>query len=244
MRLENLAMSHERWEEIVVGDQSMPAYTISPTAAEPKPGVLVCMHAPGVDPFIRDIVRRLAEGGWVAMAPDLYHRQARDERSPLERMAELRDEELLDDLAAASKHLAQLRECDAARIATIGFCMGGRIALLHATAKPFLRAAVLFYGGNIFKAWGESEPTPFDRLPSLNTPLLGLFGNDDNNPSPADVDRLAERLTQLAKPHQFHRYDGAGHAFLNFQRDSYREAAAADAWRRCVDFLQEQLGSR
>ena len=103
-------------------------------------------------------------------------------------------------------------------------------------AKGYPRA-VVFYGGNILVPWGDG-PAPFDRTDEIDCPILGLFGNDDENPSPADVDRIAAELDRTGKTYEFHQYDGAGHAFLNFMRPSLREEAAADAWARCTAFLQ------
>ena len=152
-----------------------------------------------------------------------------------------RDEEILRDYAVAADWLAG--RSDRARQCVIGFCMGGRLSYLWAAHGEGVRAAVVFYGGNILVRSlqpGESGdgPTPFDRTGEIDCPLLGLFGNDDENPSPADVDRIAAELDRTGRDYEFHRYDGAGHAFLNFMRPSLREEAAADAWKKCVAFLQ------
>jgi carboxymethylenebutenolidase len=102
------------------------------------------------------------------------------------------------------------------------------------------RACVDFYGGNKMVAWGEG-PAPFDLAPRLSCPLLGLYGLEDSNPSPDDVARLDAELTRLGKTHEFHSYPGAGHAFMNDGRPSYRPEAAEDAWRRTLEFLAEHL---
>jgi carboxymethylenebutenolidase len=229
------------WTEVTVADRPMPCYLSLPSGPGPFPGVIVCMHAPGVDAFIQGIVDRLAAAGMAAIAPDLYHRQPEGEQEVKVRMGRLRDEQLLIDLDAASAHLRGFPEVDEARTATIGFCMGGRIAYLHATADPRLRAAVVFYGGNILRAWVDGE-SPFERSRSIACPVLGLFGAQDKNPSPDDVARIDAELQRLGKPHEFHSYPGAGHAFLNDQRPSYRPEAAAEAWGRCLDWLKAYLG--
>lgn len=198
------------------------------------------MHAPGVDPFIRGIVDRLAQAGFAAIAPDLYHRDPLPQDDGLTKMKRLLDEQILEDLAAATQHLRGLPEADPGRIATLGFCMGGRIAYLHATADPELRAAVVFYGGNIMLPWGEG-PSPFDRSAAIQCPVLGLFGEEDKNPSPDDVEKIDAELTRLGKPHEFHSYPGAGHAFLNDTRPSYRPEAAADAWDKCLEMLRRAM---
>ena len=209
-----------RFETLDVDGSSMPVYLAD--GESDRPGVLVCMHAPGVDDFIQDICHRLSDAGFVAAAPDLYHRQQADGLERIRwtprgiRASCCRDPEILRDYDVA---------------------MGGRLAYLWAGHRAGLAAAVVFYGGNIMVPWGD-PPTPFDRTEEIDCPLLGLFGNEDENPSPADVDRIEAELERTGKSYEFHRYDGAGHAFLNFMRPSLREEAAADAWARCVAHLQ------
>jgi carboxymethylenebutenolidase len=99
----------------------------------------------------------------------------------------------------------------------------------------------VFYGGNIMKAWGEG-PAPLERTPRIDCPVIGFFGEDDTNPSPADVDRIDAELTAHGKPHDFHRYAGAGHAFLNFTNaERHRPEQAADAWQKLMAFLDRHL---
>ena len=231
----------ERWDAIEVDGSQMRCYLALPEAAGPSPGVLVCMHAPGVDAFIREIADRLAESGFAAIAPDLYHRQTEPDENPLARMAKLRDAEVVPDLEAALAHLRQRSEVDASRTGVIGFCMGGRLAYLQAAVDPELRASVVFYGGNILVPWGDG-PSPFDRTHSVGCPVLGLFGEEDQNPNPADVLKIDAELTRLGKKHVFQSYGGAGHAFMNEDRPSYQAEAAADAWRHCLDWLRQHLG--
>jgi carboxymethylenebutenolidase len=103
------------------------------------------------------------------------------------------------------------------------------------------KAAGVFYGGNIMKAWGNG-PTPFDLTPYIHCPIAGFFGNEDANPSPADVDKIEAQLEKYHKPREFYRYDGAGHAFLNFTNPAtYREGPARDAWDKLIPFLQRHL---
>jgi len=118
--------------------------------------------------------------------------------------------------------------------------MGGRVAFMMAARNPELKAAVVFYGGNIMVPWGEG-PAPFEQTGAIGGPVLGLFGNDDGNPSPADVAKIDAELTRLGKPHQFHGYAGAGHAFMSEGRPSYRAEAAADAWEKCVAWFRRHL---
>jgi carboxymethylenebutenolidase len=198
------------------------------------------MHAPGIDAFIQDMVQRLTEAGYAALAPDLYHRDPHPDDAPLQRMGCLRDAELLQDLRAATRYLRALPEVRPERTATLGFCMGGRIAYLHASDDPALRLAVVFYPGHTLAAWGDG-PSPFARSAHIACPVLGFFGAEDTNPSPEDMAKLDRELTRLGKPHELYSYAGAGHAFLNHYRASYRPEAAADAWEKCLSSLHRHL---
>jgi carboxymethylenebutenolidase len=213
-----------------------------PHGVAQAPGVVVIMHGPGLDRFVEDRVGELARHGYAAAAPDLYHRQPADDVDTMTRVGRLRDDEILADIDAAVAHLRELGELRVTALAVLGFCMGGRITYLAAGARPGVwRAACVFYGGNIMKPWGEG-PAPFELTPQIACPVLGQFGLDDANPSPADVDRIDAELTRLGKPHEFHRYAGAGHAFLNFTNaERYRPDQAREAWQRALEFLARHL---
>jgi len=119
--------------------------------------------------------------------------------------------------------------------------MGGRFAFLHAANHPALRAAVVFHGGNILVA-REGLPSPFEQARNIRAPVLGLFGSEDENPSPADVQKIDAELTRLGKAHEFHSFAGAGHAFLNFTRPTvFREAQSKEAWAKCLAWLDRYL---
>lgn len=226
---------------IKVARTGMAIYVGGPAAAERSPALVVVMHAPGVDTFIHSIVERLADAGYVAAAPDLYHRQD-GSGEPLERMARLRDAEVIQDVTATVDFLSVRPTVDPGRIAIMGFCMGGRVAYLMAAAEKRLRAAVVYYGGNIMVPWGEGVAPPFARTAEINCPILFHFGEDDANPSPADRVKLDAELTRHAKAHQFFTYPNAGHAFMNFVNpERYREAATITSWPRTIEFLAAHL---
>lgn len=210
---------------------------------EQAPGVVVMMHGPGLDRFIEDRVADLARHGYAAAAPDLYHRQPDGITDIMARIAMLRDDEIVADIDAAVGHLRGLTRPRVTELAVLGFCMGGRNTYLAAGARPALwRAAVVFYGGNIMKRWGGEGASPFDRTAQIACPVLGQFGLDDTNPSPGDVDRIDAELTRHGVPHEFHRYPGAGHAFLNFSNaERYRPEPAKQAWQLALDFLGRHL---
>ena len=230
-----------RWDTVAVAGSDKRCWVALPEGEAPKPAVLVAQHAGGVDEFIRTMTDRLAEAGYVAIAPDLYHRDdpARGDDA-MQRMSRLRDANILADCDAAIAHARTLPQVRGDRIGATGFCMGGRVAFMLATHLPDLRAAVVFYGGNIMVPWGEGE-APFAGAGRIACPVLGLFGEEDRNPNPEDVAKIDAELTRLGKPHEFHRYPGAGHAFMSEGRPSYREDAAADAWRQCVEWFGTYL---
>lgn len=229
-----------RWDEVTVDGSVMRCYLASPEDGTTGPGVIVIHHAGGVDEFTRGICDRFAQAGFVALAPDLYHRDANVDDDPLTRMGRLRDAEIVRDCDAAVEHLKGLDDVAGERIGVTGFCMGGRVAYLAAAHNASFGAVVVFYGGNIMVAWGEGE-APFDRTEGIACPVLGLFGEDDTNPSPSDVAKLDAELSRLGKEHEFHSYAGAGHAFMNWLRPSYREDTAEDAWTRCVGWFRRCL---
>lgn len=213
-----------------------------PTGAETAAGVVVIMHGPGLDRFVEDRVADLARHGYAAAAPDLYHRQPDDGADTMTRVGRLRDDEILADIDAAVAHLRALDRPRVTELAVLGFCMGGRHTYLAAGARPALwRAAGVFYGGNIMKPLGDG-PSPLDLTPHIACPLIGLFGVEDTNPSPADVDRIEAELARHDKAFEFHRYEGAGHAFLNFMNaERHRPAQAQDAWQKMLAFLGRHL---
>jgi len=232
---------HSYTRTIPVAGTGMALHGGTPATAERVPALVVVMHAPGVETFIHSIVERLGRAGYAAVAPDLYHRQT-GHAAPLERMRRLKDREVIADVEAAIGYLREHPQVDPERIGILGFCMGGRIAYMMAAVSPVLRAAVVYYGGNIMVPWGEGVPAPYERTPDIGCPLQFHFGEEDDNPSPADRIKLDAELTRHGKAHEFHAYANAGHAFMNFTNpERYREAAAEASWPRTLAFLERHL---
>lgn len=232
-----------RIERIEVDGNSMDVYLAEPAGDGPHPALLLTFHRGGMDDFTRDRVDRLAEAGYLAAAPDFYHRRPNGEDAS-ESVKHRLDADVLNDIDATVAHLQGLAGVDGGRIGIVGHCMGGRIALVGASANPAFKACAVYYGGNMFGGWGEGMPTAFDRLKDIACPVIGFYGNDDSNPSPEQVDRIDAELTAHSIEHTFHRYDGAGHAFQNFTSEtSYREDATRDSWAKMLDFLTVQLNA-
>lgn len=218
-----------------------PIYVGEPQRQVPGPAIVLLFHRSGIDEFTKAVVERLVGQGYLVTVPDVYHR-CRADTPPPERKALLKDREILADVSATVDHLHSRRDVDADRIAVMGHCMGGRMALLAAGRLARFRACIVYYGGSVNRAWGNG-PTPFETLRNINCPMLGFFGNLDNHPSPEDVDQIDSELTAHAIAHTFHRYPDVGHGFQNPQHSTSAERAASeDAWSKTLAFLREVLG--
>ena len=231
------------------GEDQIEAYISTPLHDETRGGVVVIHHMPGYDRPTKEIVRRFAELGYDAVVPNLYHREAPgaapdDAAATARAQGGVPDERLIGDVAGAAAHLRSLANTNG-KVGVIGYCSGGRQSVL-AACNTDLDAAVDCYGAFVIGDPPEGHPlnvtSLVDQLPNLRCPLLGLFGNDDKYPSPEQVSELDHILTELDKPHEFHRYDGAGHAFFAVDRPSYRVEAANDGWERIETFFGTYLG--
>jgi carboxymethylenebutenolidase len=224
------------------------AYQAVPAGHGPYPGVLVIHHLPGWDSGTKEIARRFAAEGYNAICPNLYARQGLDV-DPDDAAAATReaggvpDEQFVGDAGVAVEALRALPSANG-KVGVIGYCSGGRHAFLTALSVP-VDAAVDCYGAFVTGTVPDGFPlkvTPLvDRTPELGCPLLGLFGNDDQFPSPEQVDELEQALKDAGKTYEFHRYDGAGHAFFSVDRPAYRPEAAVDGWQRIFEWYGRYL---
>jgi len=224
-------------EMIDVG--GMPAYVARPSGSGPWPAVLVIQEAFGLNEHIKDVARRLAAEGYVALAPDLFHRGGKGRTAgydelpkALELMGALKDDEIVADVASAVAYLEKQPGLRAGRIGITGFCMGGRVSYLATCALPGkIAAAVPYYGGGI----------PVDRTATLQAPVLAFFGEDDPFIPLDQVEKLRAEAARLGKRVEIHVYPKAPHGFFCNERDSYRPDAARDAWERTKAFLKTHL---
>jgi len=226
----------------------MEVFLFEPTGAGPHPGIVLCQHIPvghtGVenDTVTLKTAERYAENGYVVAVPFIFHWWPKSAEMQLKR-DEFRDDWTTLDLNAAFDLLAGLPNVDAKRIAIIGHCWGGRVAWLGAGTNPRYAAFACFYGGRVKLPMGPGTPPAIELTGNIKCPVVGFFGNDDTNPSPADVDDYAAALSKAGVNHVFHRYDGAGHAFQSFNSEErYRPEASEDAWVKVLAFLKEKLG--
>lgn len=224
------------------------AYLAMPRTPGPHPGLIVIHEAMGLNDHIKDLTRRFAQRGYIALAPQLYSRigEPAEGGQVMEKMFSLRDADAVKDLEAAAARIRQEAGSNG-RVGCIGFCSGGRHTLLFATSSTAVDAAVDCWGGFIRRASPDAETTParptpvMDLAPNLHCPLFIVIGEEDKNPSPEDGEELARRLRQAGKPFEFKVYEDAGHAFLADYRPSYREAAAFRLWEDANAFLDQHL---
>lgn len=229
------------WEMLTVDGGGMRTYMNIPDGGSTYAGVVVAQHAGGVDAFIQEMVDRLAEGGFAAIAPDLYHREPNAESEDVfAMMGRLRDDQIIRDMTAAKELLRSQENVSADRIGVTGFCMGGRVAYLMAGSDGDYKAAVDFYGGTIASPWGNG-PSPISLTSQIACPVLGLFGDDDENPSPDDVKMMEAELTKHGKTYEFHSYPNTGHAFMTEGRPGHNADSVADAWPRTLDWFRKYL---
>ncbi len=228
---------------IPVTDGQLPGYSAKPDGAGPFPIVLVNEEIFGVHEYIKDVCRRLAKLGYLAVAPEYYARhgdlaQMTDAQQIIrEVISRTPDAEVLADLDAAARW-AVANGGDPRRLAVIGFCRGGRNTWLYAAHNPALKAAVAFYG----PVGGQTSPiqpqTAFDVAGALKCPLLGLYGGADTS-IPVDAVQQAEQKAKAAgKTIEIVVYPNAPHGFHADYRPSYRQDDAEDAWKRAVAWLK------
>lgn len=230
------------------GGDEIEAYRAVPLVQGSRGGVVWIHHMPGYDRETKEFVRRLAVGGYNAVAPNLYSREAPgaapdDAAAAVRAAGGVPDERLVGDVAGAVEHLRALAGANG-KFGVIGHCSGGRHAYLASCSLPF-DAAVDCYGAFIVEDPPEGMPKAMkpilDLAAGLSCPLLGLFGLDDRFPAPAAVATLDDELNKLNKPHEFHSYEGAGHSFFSVDRPAYRPEAAVDGWRRIDEFFATYL---
>ena len=228
------------WDNLRVRGSNMRTYVSAPDGSNKFPGIVVVQGQTGVDDFLQ-FSNMVAAEGFVAAAPDLYHRDPSDckDDAPTRRMR-LTDATVIADVNATVEFLKSHSSVDPARIGIVGFCMGGRAVYLMSAVNADLKAGVMYYGGDPFHAWG-SGPSPFERTKDIHCPIMGHFGEDDKNPSPADMRKLDIEMTRLGKVHEFHSYANAAHAFANFGSPGYREHAATASWPRTFGFFNKHL---
>jgi len=226
-------------------------YYARPAKPGRVPGVLVLHHILGYDEWTTEVARKFAHNGFAAIAPNLFFRFGEGSSDDVAARARPQggasDAEVIGDSVGAIAYMREQANASG-KIGVIGFCSGGRHTYLAACTIPNLQAAVDCWGGGVIvndpAALTPKRPVaPIDLTATMTAPLLGIFGNDDMNPSRADVDKTEAKLKELGKTYEFHRYDGAGHGFFNTAGPAHRPQQAADAWKKVLAFYDKYLGA-
>ncbi|WP_447972868.1 dienelactone hydrolase family protein [Nitrospira sp. Kam-Ns4a] len=213
------------------------AYLVAPQGKATRPAMIVVQEWWGLNDHIKDVARRYAREGYVAIAPDLYsrlgHKVTADPNEAGKLMNQLRQEDGLKDLNATVRYLNSVEGVDPNRIGVTGFCMGGSYALMLPCVNRDIKAAAPYYG---------QVPNPDTPLKDLACPVLYIYGEEDGWITKADVQRLAAALKKYNKTGEIKTYPGAPHAFFNDTRkDVYKPAEAKDAWARTQAFFKQYL---
>lgn len=221
----------------------IPAYRAKPEGQGLFPVVLVIQEIFGVHEHIKDVCRRFAHEGYLALAPEMFHRQGdvaglADFEDILAIVREVPDAQVMTDLDATVAYAAG-QGGNVAQLGITGFCWGGRITWLYAAHSELVAAGVAWYG----RVTGEASPLqprhPVDVAAALNAPVLGLYGGEDTGIPMTEVAKMQAALEAAHSPSTFHIYPNAPHAFHADYRPSYREAAARDGWRRTLAWFRE-----
>ena len=240
----------ERVEIPLAAGGVMGGYLARPPGAGPWPAVIVYMEIFGINAHIREVTERVAREGYVALAPDVFHRTAPgielgyDEAGVsqgIKLLMQLRADEAVADARDAVAYLRERPEARGQKLAATGFCMGGHLAYLTA-CETDVAAAASFYGGGIAapQGWGGGAST-ISRTPSIRGRVLALFGGRDAMIPPAQVDAIRTALAARGGRDEVVVYPEADHGFFCDQRASYHEASAKDAWERLKRLFAETL---
>jgi carboxymethylenebutenolidase len=225
------------------------AYLARPLGPGPRPAMVLAHHMPGWDEWYRETAFRFANHGYVTLVPNLYfragHGTPEDVAAKVRADGGLPDDQAVGDLEGAMKVLRGLPYVSG-KVGIFGTCSGGRHAYLAACRVKGFDAVVDCWGGRVvMPADTLNEKTsvaPIDYTKDLSCPILGIFGNDDTNPTPEQVNQHEAELKKQGKEYEFHRYDGAGHGFFYYIYSAYRQEQAMDGWEKVFAFLENNLG--
>jgi carboxymethylenebutenolidase len=230
--------------KIPVSDGEIPGYRAMPAQGGPFPVVLVVQEIFGVHEHIKDVCRRFAKEGYLAIAPELYARQGDASKYTdwkqlyAEVVSKVPDAQVMSDLDATVAWAGKTGSGNIGHVGITGFCWGGRITWLYAAHNPALKAGVAWYGRLAGQAT-ELQPTyPIDLVADLKAPVLGLYGGQDTGIPLADVERMRAALAAAKNPSQIVVFPDAPHGFNADYRPSYRAEDAHEAWRQCLAWFR------
>jgi carboxymethylenebutenolidase len=231
--------------KIPVTDGEIPAYRALPDNGGPFPVILVVQEIFGVHEHIKDICRRLAKLGYLAIAPELYARQG--DVSKLTNIQELftkvvskvPDKQVMSDLDATVAWAKATGKGDVAKLAITGYCWGGRIVWLYSAHNPDLKAGVAWYGRLVGEADELHPKHPIDVVAAIKAPILGLYGEADTGIPVASVEKMRAALKEAGKTAEIVLYPDTPHAFFADYRPSYRKEKAEEGWKLMLDWFKK-----
>ncbi len=230
--------------KIPVTDGQIPAYRAMPATGGPFPVVLVVQEIFGVHEHIKDICRRFAKLGYLAVATEMYARQGdvskiQDFRQIISKVvSKVPDAQVMSDLDATVAWIKQQGKGDTARLGITGYCWGGRIVWLYSAHNPNLKAGVAWYGRLVGEPDELHPKNPIDLVGSLHAPVLGLYGEADQGIPVASVEKMRTALKEAGKPAEIVLYPDTPHAFFADYRPSYHQKEAADGWKRLLEWFK------
>jgi carboxymethylenebutenolidase len=230
--------------KIPVADGEIPGYRAMPGKGKDFPIVLVVQEIFGVHEHIKDVCRRFAREGYLAVAPELYARQGDVSKMAdwkqiiAEVVAKVPDAQVMSDLDATVDWASKSSNGNRARVAVTGFCWGGRITWLYAAHNPELKAGVAWYGRLKGEATELQPRYPIDLSGDLKAPVLGLYGGQDQGIPLADVEAMRAALKAAGKPSEIVVFPDAGHGFFADYRPSFKADDAAAGWARCLAWFR------
>jgi carboxymethylenebutenolidase len=231
--------------QLNTSDGKMDAYVAQPKEGGSYPGVVVIQEAFGINSHIKKVTERIAAEGYVAIAPDIYHREAEriipyaEMPKAIAAMQRVVDAKAMEDVGVAISHLKSHGNVKAGCIGVTGFCMGGRLTYLTAAQHAAdIKCAVPYYGGGI----PMGNPSPLSRTKEIKCPMYLFFGGKDQLIPKEHVDQIEAELKSTKARFQLQIYPDAGHGFFCDDRAmSYNEAAAKDAWEKTKAFFAQHL---
>lgn len=215
------------------GEEEIQAYWAKPSGVGPFPAMILIHEWWGLNDQIKGIADRFASEGYAALAVDLYRGNVTaDPDLAHQYMSGLPEDRAVRDMKAAFDYLQQQKDIRKDRIGSIGWCMGGGYSLRLALNEPRLSACVIYYGRLV------TDP---ESLKKINSPVLGIFAENDQAIPPEMAKKFEEQMKVLGKEISVHIYPASGHGFFNETGKRYNPDAAKDAWSKTVSFLQKHL---
>ncbi len=230
--------------KIPVRDGEIPGYRARPAQGSGLATVLVIQEIFGVHEHIRDLCRRLAKRGYLAVAPELYARQGNvaavtDIQEIISKVvSKVPDAQVLSDLDDTARWAASSQKGNPAKLGITGFCWGGRIVWLYAAHNPDVKAGAAWYGRLVGPTEELHPRNPIDVAASLKTPVLGLYGGQDQGIPIASIEQMRAALKAAGNPSELIVYPDAPHGFNADYRPSYRQGPAEDAWKKMLDWFK------